>query len=423
MQEDFLHYIWKHKAFDTSNLKTTNDEAIAIKQLGQHNHNAGPDFFNGQVIIAGQLWAGNIEIHIKSSDWYVHNHETDKAYDNVILHVVWEHDTEIFRNDNSEIPTLELKHYLDASLLQNYQKLMQSKSWINCETSFTEVDDFLLSNWLERLYIERLERKSEDIQQLLITSNNNWETVLFKMLTKNFGLKVNGESFLSLANSFEFSIVRKLQNEVLDVEALFFGQADFLNDDVQAAYYLDLQKRYGFLKQKFNLNNQGVLPLQFFRLRPPNFPTIRLSQLAMLYNANTNLFSEVIAVNSKADVYKIFKIETSEFWKSHYTFSKTAKVSKKALSKSFIDLLVINTIIPLQFSYAKAQGKPIEDHVFNFMKQIGVEKNTIISKFLDLKPIEKSALSSQALIQLKQQYCDKNKCLQCAVGNSLIVKN
>jgi len=422
MQEDFLHYIWKHKSFDTSLLKTTKGESIAIANLGQHNHNAGPDFFNAQISIANQLWAGNVEIHIKSSDWYVHNHEVDRAYDNVILHVVWEHDTQIFRKDNSEIPTLELKHYVDKSLVNNYQKLMQSKSWINCETSFSELDDFLLYNWLERLYIERLERKSEEIQYLLNSSHNNWEAVLFKMLTKNFGLKVNGESFLSLAHSFKFSIVRKLQKDILDLEALFFGQAKLLNDDVQEAYYLNLQKRYQFLKQKFKLTHQGVLPLQFFRLRPSNFPTVRLSQLAMLYYVNTSLFSEIITAKTKEDVYNLFNIETSEFWKSHYTFSKKSKTSKKALSKSFIDLLIINTIIPLQFSYAKVQGKPIEDHVFDFMKQMNAEKNSIVSKLLDLKPIEKTALTSQALLQLKQNYCDKNKCLQCAIGNRLIVK-
>ncbi|MFC0605949.1 DUF2851 family protein [Winogradskyella pulchriflava] len=423
MQEDFLHYIWKHKAFNTSNLKTTNSEVIAIKQLGQHNYNAGPDFFNAQISIADQLWAGNVEIHIKSSDWYVHNHEIDKAYDNVILHVVWEHDTEIFRNDNSEIPTLELKHFVDITLLHNYQKLMQSKSWINCETNFHEVGDFLLNNWLERLYIERLERKSKDIQQLLKLSNNDWEAVLFKMLTKNFGLKVNGESFLSLANSFDFPIVRKLRTNVLDLEALFFGQADLLHDDVQDVYYTNLQKRYQFLKQKFKLNNRGVLPLQFFRLRPPNFPTIRLSQLAKLYNTHNNLFSEVVSVVSKEDIYRIFNIETSEFWKTHYTFSKTSKPVKKELTKSFIDLLIINTIIPIQFSYARSLGKPVEDHVFNFIKQVNLEKNSIVSKFFELKSLDNNALNSQALLQLKQNYCSKNKCLQCAIGNSLIVKN
>ena len=423
MKEDFLHYIWKHKAFSTSNLKTTNNEVVTIKQLGQHNHNAGPDFFNAQIVIADQLWAGNLEIHLKSSDWYVHNHETDKAYDNVILHVVWEHDNEIFRKDSTEIPTLELKHYVDKNLIDNYQKLMQSKSWINCDGNFAEVDDFLLSNWIERLYIERLQRKSNDIQKLLKIYNNDWEAVLFKMLTKNFGLKVNGESFLSLANSFDFSIVRKLQNNSLDLEALFFGQADILNQNVQDVYYLDLQKRYQFLEQKFKLNKEGVLPIQFFRLRPPNFPTIRLSQLANLYSLHHNIFSKIITANSSTDIYKLFSIETSEFWKSHYTFSTTSKTSKKTLTKSFIDLLIINTIIPLKFSYAKSQGKSINDDLFQLIKEIKLEKNSIIKKFLELKPIEKHALSSQGLLQLKQDYCNKNKCLQCAVGNSLIVKN
>jgi hypothetical protein len=423
MQEDFLHYIWKHKAFSTVALKTTRDEVVFVKNLGQHNHNAGPDFFNAQLSINDQLWAGNVEIHIKSSDWYIHNHEVDKAYDNVILHVVWEHDIEIFRQDNSEIPTLELKYYVDKSLLNNYQKLIQSKSWINCESHFGEVDDFLFNNWLERLYIERLERKSEAIQEILETSNNDWEAVLFKMLLKNFGLKVNGESFLSLANSIDFSVLRKLQNNVLDVEALLFGQANLLGDDVQDVYYSDLQQRYHFLKQKFKLNNQGVLPVKFFRLRPPNFPSIRLSQFANLYTLEQNLFSRVINLKTKEDYYELFNKGVTDFWMTHYTFAKISKISKKCLTKSFIDLIIINTIIPLKFCYAKSHGKSVDEDLFQLIKQIKIEKNSVVSKFLDLKKIKKNALNSQALLQLKPQYCDKNKCLRCAVGSSLIVKN
>lgn len=424
MQEDFLHYIWKHKAFDSLLLKTTKDETISIANLGQHNYNAGPDFFNAQLSIADQLWAGNVEIHIKSSDWYIHNHEVDKAYDNVILHVVWEHDTEIFRKDNSEIPTLELKHYVDKNLIYKYEKLMHSKSWINCESNFSEVNDFLLSNWLERLYIERLERKSEIIEQLLKDSNNDWEAVLFKMLLKNFGLKVNGESFFSLANSIDFAIIRKLQNDVLDLEALLFGQSGLLLDEnIEDRYFIDLKNRYGFLKQKFKLENQGVLPLQFFRLRPPNFPTVRLSQFANLYSLEQNLFSKVMQFNTLDEFYSFFNKGVTTFWTSHYTFAKTSKVFKKTLTKSFIDLLIINTLIPLKFAYAKSQGKTIEDNVFKLLKEIKIENNSIVSKFLNLKVIEKNAFSSQALLQLKQDYCDKNKCLQCAIGNSLIVKN
>lgn len=423
MQEDFLHYIWKHKAFDSSLLKTTKDEIISIFNLGQHNHNAGPDFFNAQLNIADQLWAGNVEIHIKSSDWYVHSHEKDKAYDNVIIHVVWEHDTEIFRKDNSEIPTLELKQFVDLHLIHNYKKLMQSKSWINCESSFADMDDFLLNNWLERLCIERLERKSDTIQQLLKESNNDWEAVLFKMLLKNFGLKVNGESFLSLASSIDFSIIRKLQNDVLDIEALLFGQSKLLFDEtIEDAYYIDLNHRYGFLKQKFKLNNQGVFPLQFFRLRPPNFPTIRLSQFANLYSLEQNLFSKVMQFKTRDEFYDFFNLGVTSFWTTHYTFVKSSKTFKKLLTKPFIDLLIINTLIPLKFSFAKAQGKSIEDDVFQLIKEIKIENNSIVSKFLDLKPLDKNALNSQALLQLKKEYCDKNKCLQCAIGNSLIVK-
>lgn len=423
MQEDFLHYVWKYKAFSTSSLKTTKGEDVVIKQLGQHNHNSGPDFFNAQINIDGQLWAGNVEIHIKSSDWYHHNHEKDNAYDNVILHVVWEHDTDIFRKDNSKIPTIELKKYVENSLLKSYKALMQSKSWINCEKDFQEVDDFLLNNWLERLFIERLERKSNDISDLLKKSNNDWEAVLFKMLLKNFGLKVNGETFLSLANSINYSIVRKLQHSILDMEALLFGQVGFLDEDIQDTYYLELKLRYRFLNQKFRLNSQGVLPVRFFRLRPSNFPTIRLSQFANLYTNEQQLFSKVMILNTKQEFYEFFHKGVSDFWMTHYTFTSPSKQSKKILTKAFVDLLIINTIVPLKFSYAKFQGKNIEESLLKLIREVNLESNSVVKKFLELKPIEKNALTSQALLQLKQQYCDKNKCLQCAIGNSLIIKN
>ncbi|MEO1033732.1 MAG: DUF2851 family protein [Bacteroidota bacterium] len=423
MQEDFLHYVWKHKAFSTTSLKTTKGEAIAIIRLGQHNYNSGPDFFNAQIRIANQLWAGNVEIHIQSSDWYLHNHEKDKAYDNVILHVVWEHDTEIFRADNSELPTLELKHYMDSILFSNYQKLMQSKSWINCEVDFHGVDDFLVTNWLERLFVERLERKSDDISKLLQQSHNDWEAVLFKMLLKNFGLNVNGEAFLSLAKSVDYAVVRKLQHSILDMEALLFGQAGFLEDTIEGAYYSELKGCYQFLSRKFRLDNQGVLPVQFFRLRPPNFPTIRLSQFANLYSIEHQLFSKLMTLNTSEQFYELLSKGVSDFWMTHYTFTSHSKSSKKRLTKSFIDLLIINTIVPLKFSYAKSKGQNSEEQLIELVREIKLENNSTVKKFLELRPIEKNALTSQALLQLKQQYCDKNKCLQCAIGNRLIVKN
>ncbi|SHG48542.1 DUF2851 family protein [Winogradskyella jejuensis] len=423
MQEDFLHFIWKYKRFTITDLLTVNGEPLKLIYLGQHNLNAGPDFFNAQLIIANQKWAGNVEIHVKSSDWYVHNHETDKAYDNVILHVVWEHDTEIFRKDNTAIPTLELKNYVDKDLLHNYTTLMQSQAWINCETDFNSVDEFKFQNWLERLYIERLERKSKELHQLLKISKNDWEAVLFKMLCKNFGLKVNGEAFLSLANSIDFSVVRKIRHDVLDLEALFFGQAGLLEEEIQELYYIDSQKRYQYLKQKFQLDNLGVIPLQFFRLRPLNFPTIRLSQFAKLYSTEQNLFSKLMTLKTKEDYYELLNVDTSEFWESHYTFSKSSKKLKKSLSKSFIDLLLINTILPIKFSHSKSIGNRDDDVLFSLIKSISVEKNSIVDKFLSLRQVSKTAMTSQSLIQLKTEYCDKNKCLQCAIGSQLISKN
>lgn len=424
MQEDFLHYIWKHKKFQLTHLQAETGETISILSIGQHNFNSGPDFFNAKLKIGEQVWAGNVEIHVKSSDWFLHNHEQDKAYDNVILHVVWEHDTEVFRKNNTAIPTLQIKDYLPNELLKNYDKLFSKQNkWINCENDFASTDKFLLSNWLERLYFERLERKAKTIESLLKESKNDWEAVLFKMLAKNFGLKVNGESFLSLAQSINFSIVRKTQSNQQILEALLFGQAELLEDDFQNTYYQNLVKDYQFLKQKFGLTNTQVLPLQFFRLRPPNFPTIRLSQLASLYNQYQNLFSKIMVINTLDGFYDLFKVSTSQFWETHYTFQKESNFSKKTLSKSFIDLLIINTILPIKFCYAKQKGEEIDSVIIDISSQIKSEKNSIIDAFNSLKKVSKSSLESQALIQLKTEYCDKNKCLKCAIGNSLISRN
>lgn len=424
MQEDFLHYLWKLKKFETLNLQTTKGEQVVIQNVGTHNYHTGPDFFNAQLIIAGQLWAGNVEIHIKSSDWYVHNHEVDPNYDNVILHVVWEHDTPVFRKDNSEIPTIQLKNYVSQVALNNYAKLFNSKlTWINCENTIANVNPFIVTNWLERLFFERLESKAKAIEAILKASNNNWEAVLFKLLAKNFGLKVNGDAFFSLANSFDFSVVRKQQSNLQSLEALFFGQANMLEDDIQEAYYIALQKDYAFLKQKFKIDNTSVSPFQFFRLRPPNFPTIRLSQLANVYHMHHNLFSKVIASDSVADIYKLFSVSTSPFWESHYTFDKVSSARKKHITKSFVDLLLINTIIPLKFCYAKQQGKSIEEEIVNLMQQLKPEKNGIVDKFASLKVVSESALESQAIIQLKNLYCDKNRCLKCAIGNTILAQN
>lgn len=423
MKEDFLHYLWKFKKFDTLNLRTSNNEEVTLIHSGQYLELAGPDFFNAQITIDNQKWAGNIEIHIKSSDWYVHHHERDKAYENVILHVVWDHDTEIFRSDNTEIPVLELKKYVDKVTLDKYQSLLSPKSWINCEKQIGDVDLFVFKNWQERLFFERLERKSKPILDLLEQTNQDWEAVLFCLLAKNFGLNTNGESFMKMAQSIPFSVIRKESFEIENLEALIFGSTGLLDNEKQDVYFKDLKIRYYYLMHKYQLAKTVIAPLQFFKHRPDNFPTIRLAQLAHLYHKQQNLFSKISALNSVNKIYDIFEVATSEYWLSHYQFDKESPKKKKKLSKSFIDLLIINTILPIQFAYAKSHGKEISEELIALLNEVASEKNAIIDKFSSFGIASSTAFDSQSLLQLKNEYCSKSKCLDCAVGMELLKKS
>lgn len=420
MKEDFLHHIWKFKKFNTLNLKTYNQEEIIISHVGQYLELAGPDFFNAQITIGNQKWAGNVEIHVKSSDWYVHNHERDAGYENVILHVVWEHDLEIFRNDNSEIPVLELKNYVAPVTLNNYQKLLAPKSWIFCEKQLKEIPQFTLTNWQERLFFERLERKSKPILELLELTNNDWEAVLFSLLAKNFGLNTNGEIFLKIAQSIPFSVIRKECFEVENLEALLFGSAGLLDAEKEDVYFKDLKFRYFYLLHKYQIEKNCIEPVQFFKHRPDNFPTIRLSQLASLYHKQQNLFSKISSLNSLEAIYEIFGISVAPYWQTHYQFDKESPKKKKSLTKSFIDLIILNTIIPIQFAYAKSQGREDSEDLIIMLNEVEAEKNSIMEKFssFGLKP--KNAFETQSLLQLKNEYCSKNKCLDCAIGVELL---
>ena len=420
MKEDFLHYLWKFKKFNTLNLKTSNGEEIIIISVGQYLELAGPDFFNAQITIDNQKWAGNVEIHLKSSDWYVHQHERDSGYENVILHVVWENDNAIFRSDNTEIPVLELKNYVERETVLNYQSLLSPKSWIFCEKQIKDVDDFVLKNWQERLFFERLERKSQPIFDLLEKTSQDWEAVLFLLLAKNFGLNTNGEIFMKIAHSIPFSVIRKESFEVENLEALLFGTEGLLDLEKEDNYYKDLKFRYFYLLHKYQIDKTFVEPVQFFKHRPDNFPTIRLSQLANLYHTHQNLFSKISTINSLNSIYEIFQITASNYWQNHYQFDKESPKKKKVLSKSFIDLIVINTIIPLQFAYAKSIGKEASEDLILLLNEVTSEKNAIIDKFTSFGIKPKNAFESQSLLQLKNEYCNKSKCLECAVGIELL---
>lgn len=423
MKEDFLHYLWKFKKFDTLNLRTVNHEEITIINTGNYLELAGPDFFNAQIKIGNQKWAGNVEIHLKSSDWYAHNHEKDSAYENVILHVVWEHDAEIFRQNNTEIPVLVLKDYISPEIVLNYNSLTLPKSWIFCEKQITQVGSFVFKNWQERLFFERLERKSKSIYDLLEETNQDWEAVLFCLLAKNFGLNTNGNSFLQLAKAIPFSIIRKESFELENLEALFFGNAGLLDSDKEDVYFKDLKFRYFYLLHKYQLEKVYIEPVQFFKHRPDNFPTIRLSQLANLYHEHQNLFSKVIELKSIADIYKLLNSSAGLYWQNHYQFDKESPKKRKTLSNSFIDLLVINTIIPLQFAYSKTRGESVSEDLISILDEISPEKNSIIEKFKSFGIKSVNAFDTQSLLQLKKEYCDVNGCLKCAVGMELLKSN
>ena len=426
MREDLLQFIWKYKKLQLEQMVTTSNETLIIIDVGLHNQQAGPDFFNAKINIDGQLWAGNVEIHINSSDWYTHNHEKDINYENVILHVVWKDDMTIYRKDNTEIPTLELRQYIPKELLKNYQALFDTSrtTFINCENEISEIDEFIISNWLERMYFERLEQKSILVNKLLESSKNDWESVLYILLLKNFGLKINGESFLSLALALDFNIFRKLQIGLLQMESTLFGLTGLLKDDsIIDPYHAVLNKEYHYIKHKFDLDETGVIVPEFFKLRPPNFPTIRLSQFSNLYSENHNLFDKVVKATTIADLYKIFEVSASTYWDDHFTFGKKSKKSSKKLTKKFIDLLIINAILPLKFSYSKHLGIDSNESLIAIISNLKKEDNNILKKFNALGLSIKTAGDSQAILQLYNKYCSKNKCLQCSIGSNLLNRN
>lgn len=422
MKEDFLHHVWQHKKFAVTQLQTTTGESIQILHSGQYLQLAGPDFFNAQIIIGNQKWAGNIEIHLKSSDWYLHNHEKDANYDSVILHVVWEHDTPIFRRDNLEIPTLELRNYVALTDVHKYQSLITQKSWIYCENDIKKVDDFIFKNWQERLYFDRLERKSEEIKQLLKESNNDWEAVLFCLLAKNFGLNTNGALFLNMAKSIPFSVIRKESFAIENLETLFFGQANMLESSFQDCYPNKLQNDYNYLCHKYTIFKSVFDKVEFFKHRPDNFPTIRLAQLAALYHKEHNLFSKIVNVSSISEIYTLFQIEVSDYWETHYNFDKKSVAKKKKMSHAFIDLIVMNTILPIRFAFEQSLHKEYSQEILELITALPPEKNIIIDKFASIGILAENAFQSQSLLQLKKEYCDAKKCLQCAVG-AFLLKN
>jgi hypothetical protein len=418
VDEQFLYYIWQYKQFNTRQLSTKAGEPVSIIHSGQRNTDAGPDFSMAKVKIGNTLWVGNVEIHVNASDWKLHSHDGDKNYENIILHVVYNDDV---KNSTNKHPCLELKNYIDKTQFTRYRAFMQTASGIPCSAQINSVDKFIIDNWLDRLLVERLEHKTELIRQGLLLNHNNWEETFYHALAKNFGAKINSEPFELLAKSLPLKILAKHKNNLLQLEALLFGTAGLLQDNYDDAYYLSLKKEFSFLQKKYKLQPLEKHLWKFLRLRPANFPTIRIAQFAQLVHQSSHLFSKILEVKNKKELYKLFNCSPSAYWDEHYIFGKKSKLKSKSAGESFIDLVIINTVAPFIFYYGKQRDDDyITEKSLKLLANVKPEDNRIIKEWELVGIKAHSAAESQALIELKNNFCNHKRCLQCAVGHRLL---
>jgi len=421
MKEDFLHFVWKHRLFNKNNLKTTSGEKLEIISTGTHNGDSGPDFFNARIRIGKTIWAGNVEIHQKSSDWYQHKHHEDESYNNVILHVVEKADRDVLVNERT-LPCLELKY--SEKLKENYLSLLQSEQWIACQDRFHLIDPFEIKFWSGALLSERLLSKTGEIKQILLQNKNDWNETFYQLLARNFGMRTNALPFEMLAKATPLHILGKHKNNLFRIEALLFGQSGLLNEElIGDDYFLNLRNEYSFLYKKYTLKPVDAHLWKFMRLRPVNFPTIRISQFARLICKSTALFSKILETENLKSLESFFDVESSEYWKSHYRFNKASKNTGKKLGASAFQNIVINTIAPVLFVYGELNGKAeLKDRAIRFLDELPAEENSVISKWEELGIQACSAFESQALLQLKNVYCKNKKCLNCRLGAKIISK-
>jgi hypothetical protein len=419
MTEDFLHFVWQFGLFDRNNLKALTGEEIDIITIGQYNSDAGPDFFNARIRINGIEWAGNVELHLRSSDWNKHGHTNDSAYNNVILHVIEEYDINIFNKSGTKIPAIKLQ--FNKLLLENYLKLYGSVNSIACSRHLPNINADTLGLFLPSLAIERLEQKTIEIKEKLKASGNNWEDVFYKTLARNFGFRINSLPFAMLADAVPLLALAKQKNNLLQIEAMFFGQSGLLPKKAEHPYIKSLQAEYAFLKSKFNLNPLQKDIWKYLRVRPVNFPTVRIAQFAALIHQSTALFSKIMEQESMESVFILFSVTASEYWNTHYSFETPSPDEPKTLGKESLQTIIINTVVPFVFLYGQEKGKEdVSDRAVRFLESLPSENNKIIRLWLDAKAKSKNAMESQALIQLYNNYCLTHKCLNCQIGTSII---
>lgn len=413
--EQLLHYVWKHKIFPLKELKTTTGQQVEVIDTGLANTDAGPDFFNAKLKLDGVLWIGNIEIHERSSDWFKHGHHADAGYNSVILHIASEIDTEISRSNGERIPQIQL--ICPEAVRTNYKELLETDSYPPCYRIIPSLPPFTAHSWMTALQMERFEQKATLLNERLKRCQGNWEDAFFITLARNFGFGLNGDAFETWAHRLPFRAVDKHRNDLFQIEAIFFGQAGILEDSDGDGYYLRLKKEYTYLQHKFGLIPMDASLWRFLRLRPANFPHIRIAQLACLYHRAYGLLSRIMETETLQGVRDILKGGTSEYWLTHYTFGGSSPSRPKTLSNTSLDLLIINTVVTFLYAYGLHKGNRVLcARAGSFLEELKAENNYITRMWEQCGMKTSNAADSQALIQLKKEYCDKKKCLYCRIG-------
>ena len=413
--EQLLHYVWKHKIFPLKELKTTTGQQVEVIDTGLANPDTGPGFFNAKLKLDGVLWIGNIEIHERSSDWFKHGHHADAGYNSVILHIASEIDTEISRSNGERIPQIQL--ICPEAVRTNYKELLETDSYPPCYRIIPSLPPFTAHSWMTALQMERFEQKATLLNERLKRCQGNWEDAFFITLARNFGFGLNGDAFETWAHRLPFRAVDKHRNDLFQIEAIFFGQAGILEDSDGDGYYLRLKKEYTYLQHKFGLIPMDASLWRFLRLRPANFPHIRIAQLACLYHRAYGLLSRIMETETLQGVRDILKGGTSEYWLTHYTFGGSSPSRPKTLSNTSLDLLIINTVVTFLYAYGLHKGNRVLcARAGSFLEELKAENNYITRMWEQCGMKASNAADSQALIQLKKEYCDKKKCLYCRIG-------
>lgn len=409
------------KLLDMLQLKTTHGESISVLKSGEHNTDAGPDFLNAKIKIGETTWAGNIEIHVQSSEWNQHKHQHDAAYENVILHIVYKNNAEAKTRNGVILPALEVNGLFDRNLLTRYEKLQSSNQPIPCFQLISRVKAVTIQAWLQRLMIERLEEKTNFAQAVLNKNKGDWEITFYHLLARAFGTRLNAEAFQATAESLPIHILAKNKKSLFILESLLLGCAGWLNDSFHDEYMLQLKKEFLYQQNKYQLTAINKQHWKLLRIRPASFPTLRLVQFAGVINQSTHLFSQILNAKSVSEIRNLFGSGCHEYWNTHFLPDKKVVKHNSALSKSFIDLLLINIVIPIVFLYGKTKGdEAVTAKALNWLDEIPSENNFIIKNWNQAGINSKSAFDSQALIQLRKKYCDNKLCLNCSIGHSIL---